>query len=65
MIGKNLTLGTRMPRKKEDGKPYPHPEDVAYIKALKPGDEIVIQVFAVHSDPSILRMVKPGEKAGK
>ena len=57
MVGKNLTLGTRMPRKKEDGKPYPNAEDVAYIKTLKPGDEIVVQVFAVRSDPAILRIV--------
>jgi hypothetical protein len=53
-----------MPRTAE-GKPHPHPDDVAYIKTLKPGDEIVVQVFAVHSNPAILRMVKPGESASK
>jgi len=63
MVGKDLTLGTRMPRK--DGVASPHVEDVAYIKTLNPGDKIVVQVFAVHSDPSILRIVKPGEKADK
>lgn len=63
MVGKDLTLGTRMPKK--DGQASPHVEDVAYIKTLNPGDKIVIQVFAVRSDPSILRMVKPGESAGK
>ena len=63
MIGKELTLGTRMPR--TDGKAHNHPDDVAYIKSLKVGDEIVVQVFAVHSDPSVLRMTKPGEAAGK
>jgi hypothetical protein len=64
MVGKELTLGTRMPRTKE-GKPHPNPEDVAYIKTLKPGDEIVVQVFAVHANPAVLRMVKPGESARK
>jgi hypothetical protein len=49
---------------KKDGVASPHADDVAYIKTLNPGDKIVIQVFAVHSDPSILRMTKPGENAG-
>ena len=62
MVGKELTLGTRMPKK--DGVGSPHTDDVAYIKTLNPGDKIVIDVFAVRSDPSILRMTKPGESAG-
>ena len=61
MVGKDLTLGTRMPRK--DGKPTPHEEDIAYIKSLKPGDVITIKVFAVHSAPTVLRMQGPGEPA--
>lgn len=59
MVGKDLHLGTRMPKK--DGVPHPNPEDVAYIKTLKPGDAITIKVFAVHADPRVLRMLKPGE----
>ena len=59
MVGKAITLGVRMPRK--DGKPYPSPEDVAYIKSLKPGMEIRIKVFAVFSSPRVLRMQGPGE----
>jgi hypothetical protein len=60
MVGKDLHLGTRMPKTKE-GVPHPNPEDVAYIKTLKPGDGISIKVFAVHADPRVLRMLKPGE----
>src|SRR5438477_5400522 len=33
MVGKQITLGTRMP--KADGKAAPHEEDVAFIKTLK------------------------------
>ena len=58
MAGKDLTLGTRMPR--VDGKPSPSPEDVAYIKSLKPGETITVKVFAVRSDPSVLRIMGPG-----
>lgn len=63
MVGKDLTLGTRMPKK--DGKPFPNAEDVAYIKTLKAGDAISIKVFAVRADPTVLRMQKPGEIAAK
>jgi hypothetical protein len=59
MVGKDLTLGTRMPRK--DGKPYPSPEDVAFIKSLKPGMTVTVKIFAVHSDTKTLRLQAPGE----
>ena len=61
LAGKEITLGTRMPRK--DNKPTPHEDDIAYIKTLKPGMNISIKVFAVRSDPSVLRMEGPCEKA--
>jgi hypothetical protein len=61
MVGKQLTLGVRMPRK--DGKPYPSPEDVAYIKSLKPGMAIRVKIFAVMGDPRVLRIQGPGEPA--
>jgi hypothetical protein len=60
MVGKDLHLGTRMPKTKE-GVPHPNPDDVAYIKTLKPGDVIAVKVFAVQADPRVLRMLKPGE----
>ena len=63
MVGKALTLGTRMPRK--DGKPVPSDEDIAYIKSLKPGDVITIKVFSVHGAPAVLRMQAPGTPATK
>ena len=59
MVGKQITLGVRMPRK--DGKPYPHPDDIAYVKSLKPGQTIRVKVFAVHADPRVLRIQAPGE----
>jgi hypothetical protein len=63
MVGKTLTLGTRMPKK--DGKPMPNDEDIAYIKSLKRGDVITIKIFAVHSAPAVLRMQAPGTPATK
>jgi len=60
MVGKEITLGVRMPRK--DGKPYPSAEDVAYIKTLKPGMKIKVKMFAVKADPTVLRIQGPGEE---
>jgi hypothetical protein len=61
MAGKEITLGVRMPRK--DGKPYPHPDDVAWIKGLKQGQSITVKVFAVQADPKVLRIQGPGKDA--
>jgi len=62
MVGKDLMLGTRMPKK--DGVAYPKEEDVTYIKSLKPGMMITIKIFAVISNPQILRIQAPGQAAG-
>jgi hypothetical protein len=62
MVGKDITLGTRMPRK--NGVPYPSEEDVAYIKTLKPGMMITVKIFAVISNPRVLRIQEPGKAAG-
>jgi hypothetical protein len=62
MVGKEIMLGVRMPRK--DGKPYPSAEDVAYIKTLKPGVTIKVKIFAVNADPTVLRIQGPGEEVG-
>lgn len=59
MAGKQITLGVRMPRK--DGKPTQHPDDVAWIKTLKPGQVVKVKIFAVKADPSVLRITEPGE----
>jgi len=61
MVGKDLTLGTRMPRK--DNKPYPSEEDVAYIKTLKPGMRITVKIFSVVSNPRVQRIQAPGKAA--
>jgi hypothetical protein len=60
MVGKVLTLGTRMPRAK-DGTPGPHVDDVAFIKSLKPGMTVTVKIFAVKSDPRVLRIILPGK----
>jgi len=57
MIGKVITLGTRMP------KNTPNTDDVAYIKSLKIGDVITIKIFALMAAPNILRMHGPGVPA--
>lgn len=59
MIGKELKIGVRMP-KKPDGVSYPHADDVAYIKTLKPGMVITVKLFAPRSNPKILRIECPG-----
>jgi hypothetical protein len=61
MVGKDLTLGTRMPKK--DGKPSPNPEDITYIKSLQAGTSITVKIFAVQADPRVLRIQGPGDTA--
>src|SRR4051812_18402948 len=62
LIGKELALGVRMP--KTDGQAHQHPDDLAYIKTLKPGDAIAVKIFSVHSNPRVLRIQAPGHPAG-
>ncbi len=66
MVGKELKIGVRMPRK-PDGVAGPHADDVAYIKTLKPGMVITVQIFAPRSNPKVLRIQGPGKTvtAGK
>jgi hypothetical protein len=61
LVGKTVPLGVRMPV--TDGKPQPHPDDVAYIKSLKAGKSIRVKIFAVRGDVKFLRMQGPGEPA--
>ena len=61
LVGKTVALGVRMPVK--DGKPQPHPDDVAYIKSLKAGMSIRVKIFAVRGSMKSLRMQGPGEPA--
>ncbi len=59
LVGKQLTIGVRMPKK--DGVGYPHPDDVAYIQTLKPGMTITVKIFAPQSNPKVLRIQAPGK----
>jgi hypothetical protein len=62
LIGKELTLGVRMPRNAE-GVGAPHPDDIAYIKTLKPGMVITVKIFSVHDKPRVMRIQGPGQPA--
>jgi hypothetical protein len=60
LIGKELTIGTRMPKTPQEVS-YPHADDVAYIKTLKPGMRITVKIFAPRSSPRVLRIQAPGK----
>lgn len=62
MVGKVISLGTRMPRDKNQ-KPSPHVDDIAYIKSLKVGDVITVKMFSVMSAPDVHRIQAPGKAA--
>lgn len=62
LLGKELTIGVRMPKSIE-GVASPHPEDVAYIKTLKPGTVITVKIFSVRNNPRVLRIQAPGHTA--
>jgi hypothetical protein len=59
LVGKQLTFGVRMPKTNEVS--HPHPDDVAYVKTLKPGMVITVKVFAPRSSPRVLRIREPGQ----
>jgi hypothetical protein len=63
LVGKELRIGVRMPKK--DGQPYPHPSDVEYLKGLKPGMTISVKVFSVHDKPRVVRIQEPGRTVGE
>ncbi len=62
LVGKELTIGVRMP-KNAAGVAGPHPDDVAYIKTLKPGMSITVKIFAPRANPRVLRIQGPGQPA--
>jgi hypothetical protein len=63
LVGKELTIGVRMP-KNAAGVAGPHPDDIAYIKTLKPGTAITVKIFAPRANPRVLRIQGPGQNAG-
>ena len=62
LLGKELTIGVRMP-KNAAGVASPHPDDVAYIKTLKPGMVITVKIFAPRANPRVSRIQAPGQSA--
>jgi hypothetical protein len=60
LLGKELTIGVRMP-KNATGVASQHPDDVAYIKTLKPGMVITVKIFAPRANPRVLRIQGPGQ----
>src|SRR4051812_27470459 len=53
LLGKELNVGVRMP-KNADGVAFPHVDDVAFIKTLKPGMVITVKIFAPRANPQVL-----------
>ena len=61
IIGKHVTLGVRTPLVAPGSKATaPAPEDIAFIKTLKAGMRINVDVFSLLKAPNVVRIQKPG-----
>jgi hypothetical protein len=61
LVGKTINLGVRTPVVPGTKATAPAVEDVAFIKSLKAGMHINVDIFANYARPNILRIQKPGE----
>jgi hypothetical protein len=61
LIGKTITLGVRTPIVPGTKTTAPSADDVAFIKTLKAGMHINVDIFSTHARPNILRIQKPGK----
>jgi len=62
IIGKNIELGVRTPIVDPVSKATaPAPDDIAFIKTLKPGMKINVDIFSVLKAPNVMRIKKPGK----
>ena len=61
MIGKTITLGVRTPVVPGTKTKAPSADDIAFIKSLKAGMHINVDIFAILARPNILRIQKPGK----
>ena len=62
LIGKTITLGVReirAPPKSQNA--VPSADDIAFIKSLKAGMRINVDIFALVANPNVLRIQKPGK----
>lgn len=60
LIGKTVTLGVRTPVVPGTKTTAPSVDDIAFIKMLKAGVRINVDIFANFAHPNILRIQKPG-----
>lgn len=62
MIGKSITLGVRTPLVAPGAKTTaPAPDDIAFIKTLKAGMKINVDIFSLLKAPNVMRIQKPGK----
>jgi hypothetical protein len=61
IVGKTISLGVRTPIVPGTKTTAPSADDVAFIKTLKAGMHINVDIFATHARPNILRIQKPGK----
>lgn len=62
LIGKTITLGVREVRTPPNSQnAVPAADDIAFIKSLKAGMRISVDVFALRASPNVLRIQKPGK----
>ena len=62
LIGKTITLGVRTILTAPGAKTTaPSADDIAFIKTLKPGKRINVDIFSVTRAPDIMRIQKPGK----
>ncbi len=65
MIGKTINLGVRTPIIPGTKNKAPSADDIAFIKSLKAGMHINVDIFALQANPNILRIQKPGKILGE
>lgn len=61
IIGKIINLGVRTPAIPGTKGTAPSADDIAFIKSLKAGMQINVDIFALQGRPNVLRIQKPGK----
>ena len=61
LIGKTINLGVRTPVIPGSKDKAPSADDIAFIKSLKAGMHVNVDIFALQARPNILRIQKPGK----
>lgn len=61
IIGKTISLGVRTPIIPGTKDKAPSADDIAFVKSLKAGMRINVDIFALQARPNVLRIQKPGK----